>query len=133
MRDHIETITDLLLGAAYADKRLEGREVDSIRDLLGKMLGSAELPAELEARFRSFSPAAFDPTAAAAELADLAAERRRNVLDLVATVNESDEVLDFDEDRYLRRVASGLGFSEEEIKDLTVEIVPVETLSGLLA
>ena len=39
MKQHIETITQLLLGAAYADKRLAGAEITRIRALLITLIG----------------------------------------------------------------------------------------------
>jgi len=46
---------------------------------------------------------------------------------------DSDDVLDFDEDRYLRTVARGLGFADEEIQDLTLEILGPEALPAALS
>src|SRR5690606_34622928 len=68
MKEHVETITNLLLGAAYADKRLEGDEVAAIEALLCKLMGTEELPAAQADQMRAFSPAAFDAAAAAASL-----------------------------------------------------------------
>src|SRR5690348_10872842 len=98
MKEHIETITDLLLGAAYADKRLEGREKDKIRALLGKLAGSDALPAAIEKRFKEFKPAGFDAAAAGKKLAGLGNDRRR-VLEMVAAVTESDDEVDIAEDK----------------------------------
>ena len=52
MKQHIETITRLLLGAAYADKRLEGAEISRIEAILRQVLGG-EPPPELLARSSS--------------------------------------------------------------------------------
>lgn len=132
MKEHIGLVTNLLLGAAYSDKRLEGREVAAIRELLVRILGSDALPEAQELQLRRFSPAAFDPGEAAKELRGLSHEQRRRILELVATINDSDEVVDLDEDRYLRRVAHGLGFSDDEIRDLTIEILDDDALPRAL-
>lgn len=131
MNDHILTITDLLLGAAYADKRLEGRETDKIRALLTKLSGRMTLPAPVEARFKAFSPAAFDVGTAGKELAGLGADRRK-VLEMIAAVTESDDELDLAEDLYLRRAAIAMGMDEKEFNDLVVDISEVDELEGIL-
>lgn len=131
MKDHILTITDLLLGAAYADKRLEGRETDKIRSLLTKLAGTASLPANVEARFKAFSPAAFDIDAAGKKLAGLGNDRRK-VLEMVAAVTESDDELDLAEDRYLRQAAEAMGLNQKEFSDLVVDFSEIDELEGIL-
>ncbi len=131
MKAHIETITDLLLGAAYADKRLEGREKDKIRALLAKLAGSSTLPAAIESRFHEFQPASFDPVAAGKRLAGIGADRRK-VLEMVAAVAESDEELDIAEDRYIRQVAEGMGLADKQFRDLVVDFQEIDELEGIL-
>jgi uncharacterized tellurite resistance protein B-like protein len=131
MNDHILTITDLLLGAAYADKRLEGRETDQIRALLTKLSGSATLPANVEARFKGFSPAAFSVEAAGKKLAGLGDDRHK-VLEMVAAVTESDEEIDLAEDRYIRTAALAMGLTESEFRDLVVDFNEIDELEGIL-
>jgi uncharacterized tellurite resistance protein B-like protein len=131
MKDHIETITDLLLGAAYADKRLEGREKDQIRALLGKLAGADTLPAAIEKRFIDFQPARFDATAAGKLLAGLGNDRRR-VLEMIAAVTESDDEVDIAEDQYIRKVAEGMGLAEKQFRDLIVDFQEIDELEGIL-
>jgi len=133
MKEHIDTITDLLLGAAYADKHLEGRELDAIRSMLVKLLGSKALPQAQENRIKSFNPARFDVKAAAARLATLDDEGKHTILELVASVTDSDEELDLAEDAYLRKVAEGLGLPAEDLEGMTIEILEDDELEGLLA
>lgn len=133
MNDHIDTITDLLLGAAYADKRLEGDELVAISKMLCKLLGVDDLPSAQTTRIGAFNPAKFDAKAAAASLSALSDDDKNKLLELVASVNESDDVIDFDEDAYLRKVAEGLGVDEAKIQDMTIEILSEEDLDGLLA
>jgi uncharacterized tellurite resistance protein B-like protein len=130
MKAHVETITNLLLGAAYADKRLQGDEVAQIRSLLSKLLGTEQLPQAQADQIARFSPARFNVESATAALNGLPADERRRVLEMVAAVHESDEEIDLAEDAYLRRVARGLGFSDAEIGDLAIE---VEELEGSLS
>lgn len=130
IQDHTLTITDLLLGAAYADKRLEGQETETIRKLLTKLVGGS-LPAEVDARFKDFSPAAHDIAAAGAALAGLGGERRK-VLEMIAAVSESDEELDLAEDRYLRKVAEAMGLPDRDFRDLVVDFQEIDELEGIL-
>ncbi|MFO7565114.1 MAG: TerB family tellurite resistance protein [Enhygromyxa sp.] len=132
MKHHILTITDLLLGAAYADKRLEGQEKEKIRSLLAKLAGGKKFPDAIEARFREFSPAAFDVAAAGGKLAHLGNDRRK-ILEMIAAVTESDSEIDLAEDRYLRRVAEAMGLPEKEFRDLLVDFQEVDELEGLLS
>ncbi len=132
LKEHIETITDLLLGAAYADKRLEGNELDAIRSVVSKLLGTSELPEAQQAQLKAFNPAKHDASAAAASLSSLSAEHKHTIVDLLASVTESDDEIDFAEDAYLRKVAEGLGMSKEEIASFTIEVLEDEKLDGLL-
>jgi uncharacterized tellurite resistance protein B-like protein len=133
MKQHIETITQLLLGAAYADKRLAGAEVTRIRALLITLIGGGELPDTIHRLIAGFSPAAFSVHKAAAELAGLSTEEKRTLLELVASVNDADDELDLAESTYLRNLAVGLGVAEADFADLTLEILEEEELRGLLA
>jgi uncharacterized tellurite resistance protein B-like protein len=132
MKDHILTITDLLLGAAYADKRLEGNETAQIRSLLAKLIGKTNFPAAVEARFKDFSPAAFDVEKAGARLAGLG-EDRRKVLEMIAAVSESDNEIDLAEDRYLRQAAEAMGLVAKDFRDLVVDFQEVDELEGILS
>jgi uncharacterized tellurite resistance protein B-like protein len=132
MKEHIDTITDLLLGAAYADKRLEGRELDAIRSMVIKLLGSQALPQAQESRIKAFNPARFDAKAAAARLTALDHGSKHKILELVATVTDSDEELDLAEDAYLRKVADGLGLPAEDLEGMTIEVLEDDELEGFL-
>lgn len=133
MKQHIETITQLLLGAAYADKRLAGAEVTRIRALLTTLIGGGPLPDAINGLITSFSPAAFSVQKAAAELRGLSTEEKRTLLELVASVNDADDELDLAESTYLRNLAVGLDVAEADFTDLTLEILEEEELRGLLA
>ncbi|MGH1340454.1 MAG: TerB family tellurite resistance protein [Nannocystales bacterium] len=133
MKEHIATITDLLLGAAYADKRLEGDELRAITNMVCKLLGVDELPEAQQDQLKAFNPAKFEVSAASSSLASLGEDDKKRVLELVASINESDDVIDFDEDAYLRKVATGLGVDDSVIAEHTIEILSDEDLDGMLA
>ena len=132
MKQHIETITSLLLGAAYADKRLEGAEVTRIRTILQQILGGGALEPRHEEALAGFNPAAFNVHAASASLRDLDSRDKRTLLELIASVNEADDELDLAEDTYLRNVALGLGLPESEFSDLALEVLSEDEMLGLL-
>ena len=131
MKQHIETITQLLLGAAYADKRLEGAEVKRIEAILRQVLGG-EPPAEVSAQLRSFNPATFNVHSITTTLRGLDPADKRKLLELIASVNDADEELDLAEDAYLRHVAIGMGVPESEIADLILDVLDDEELFGML-
>jgi uncharacterized tellurite resistance protein B-like protein len=132
IKNHINTLTDLLLGAAYADKRLEGHEIEAIGNLIAKVLGEEKVPAAQEARFKEFNPAKFDLKEAGGSLSSLSQDDKIKVLDLIASVNEADDVIDMDEDAYLRKVALAMGLSNDDIQGMTIEILEGDALEGLL-
>ena len=115
------TITDLLLGAVYADDRLEGEEDAAVRRLLKDMVEADELPIEIEARIANFEPDEFDveETAASFEAIELVTKRR--LLELVAAVFDADGEVDFAEDDYMRALATALGMDESDWDDLVIE------------
>lgn len=118
-------LTDLLLGAVYADDRLRGEEVAAVRRLLGDVIGGDDLPEDVDERIDAFDPDEFDMSACAAAFAAEPAVKRHKLLELVAGVFDADEEVDFAEDDYMRDLASALGMSDAEVAkfalDYTVE------------
>ena len=102
-----------------------------IEAILRQVLGG-EPPPELLAALRSFNPAAFKVDSAAATLQGPELADKRKLLELIASVNDADEVLDLAEDAYLRHVAIGMGVAEAEIADLTLEVLEDKAMFGLL-
>ena len=47
-------------------------------------------------------------------------------------VHEADEELDFAEDAYLRKVATGLGFADDAIAGLALDVSEVDEMDGIL-
>lgn len=119
--DRIMVVTDLLLGAAHADRTMEGGEEAAVRRLLGELLGGGALPAEVDARIKHFNAAGFDLAATAAAFKGDEPARKRHLLELVAAVHDADDVLDLDEDEYLNNLAKALGMKREEYSDLSLD------------
>jgi uncharacterized tellurite resistance protein B-like protein len=123
-----ELIADLLMGAAFADNRLDGREYAAVKKLLAEVIDAEELPEEMESRLKAFDPKTFDAGEAAKSLELKEDAEKRKLIELVAAVTEADDVLDFDEDAYLKTVAEALGMDKESYADLSIEILSVENL-----
>lgn len=122
-------VTDLLLGAVYADSRLEGEEVAAVKRLLTELLDE-ELPEEVIDRIEGFDPESFDVLETAEEFSDDPGTSKRTLLELVAAVFDADGEVDFDEDDYMRELAEAIGLEPEEYEDLVIEY-EVEDLSDL--
>ena len=120
MTDRILPLSELLLGAAYADKELKDQEKDEVKNLLKDLAG--ELSAEVESRIASFDPKSFDLKVSASAFKDDPEDDRKKILFLVAAVNEADDELDFAEDDYLRDLGSALGLPASALEGLTVEV-----------
>jgi uncharacterized tellurite resistance protein B-like protein len=113
-------VTDLLLGAAYADGTGDGSEILTVRDLLREIVDGA-LSDELEKRVSDFSPKTFDLEKSAKAFLDGPKITPRRLVELVATIRDADEEVDFAEDEYLRKVGKAVGLKESEYADLTVD------------
>jgi len=118
--DRILPLSELLLGAAYADKELKDQERDEVRTLLQGLAG--DLPAEVDEKIKSFDPEKFDLKAVAHNFKADSEDDRKKLLFLVAAVNEADDELDFAEDEYLRDLAAALDLPASALEGLTVEI-----------
>jgi uncharacterized tellurite resistance protein B-like protein len=127
-----ELFADLLMGAALADGHLDGRERQRVRALMCELLGHAELSASLEARLDGFSHDQLDVRAVCDELALETIEERRKLLEVVVAVHESDEVWDYDEDAFVRELASALGVPDSELAGLAAEDVSLHELGEAL-
>lgn len=119
--DRTLAICDLLLGAAHADAHFHDRERKKVRDLLTDLCGGEALPSDVEARIDAFKPAEFDVATAAVPFRGDSVEEKRKLLHLVAAIHEADEELDFDEDDYLRALASALELEDADLRGLVLE------------
>ena len=122
MKDRIELVADILMGAAYTDNHLHGDEKTVIKGLLESLISEESLPPKLVARIEAFSPKSFDLESAAEAFADDSNEQKRALLQLVVAVNDADQEYDLDEDQYLRKVAFAIGLDREHFQDLVLDI-----------
>jgi uncharacterized tellurite resistance protein B-like protein len=132
MRDRINIVADLLMGAAHADNRFEGSEKETVRELLRNLLGGERLPIDLEFHLDEFQPARFDVGEAGAAFAGDSTETKRHLLELIAAVGGADREFDIAEDEYLHRVGMAVGLAEEAFHDLLATLVEeIDLVEGL--
>ena len=118
--DRILPLTDVLLGAAYADDELHAQEKQEVRALLADLAG--DLPKDVEARIDAFDPKRFDLKKAVAPFRGDSEDERKKLLYLVSAVNEADDEIDFAEDDYLRALAKELALPNSALDGLTVDV-----------
>jgi uncharacterized tellurite resistance protein B-like protein len=121
VRERIDTITDLFLGAMYADHRFEPTERDALERMLCELLLLPELPGELARRIASFSPERFDLDSSAAEFQRDPPMHPRRLLELVAKLCVADGEFDLDENEYLHRLGRALQLRPLEYDDIVLD------------
>lgn len=123
MKDRIELVADILMGAAHTDNKLHGEEKRVITQLLEGLTTERVLSARLLSRIEGFSPKQFNLGATAAAFAKDTRGKKRALLQLVVAVNDADEEYDLEEDQYLRKVAEAIGLDKKHFADLLLDIV----------
>lgn len=121
IEDRIGLIADLLLGAVYADERLDGEEERAVRKLLRGLLRTPTLPDELEQRLAAFRAETFDVTTAARPFVSDPPGLKRKLLELVAAVRDADDEIDFAEDDYMVALAKALELPPSDYRDLVLD------------
>lgn len=121
VRDRVNVLADLFLGAVFADGTGAVEEKDAVRKLLRELLVMKELPKEIEARIAEFDPKSFDLEAVAADFATDPPMNKRRLLELVARLALADGVLDLDEDAYVRKLGACLELAPSEFADLVLD------------
>lgn len=119
--EQLKHIADILMAAAHADGDVQKVEGSAVREVV-KGLAGGTIPKDLAARIEGFKLASFDLTQAAAALKLGDAAARKDLLQLVARVTESDEVHDLEESDFIVRVAKAIGASREEYAGLTITL-----------
>lgn len=121
VRHRITLLTDLFLGAAFADGGFVDGERDYIRSLLRDLLVTDTLPAGLEQHIAQFDPAAFDLARAAADFHADPPMSRRRLIELIAYVTLADGAMVSAEDQFIRKLGAALGLAEADYRDLTLD------------
>lgn len=126
VHDRIEVLTDLFLGALYADRAFDATEQRVLRQMLCDLIGRSELPRELQAHIERFSPERFDLHAAACEFLRDPPMRTRRLLELVAQLSGANGEFDLEKDEYLHRLARALAVPPVEYDDIVLDYEIVE-------
>lgn len=123
VRDRILVITDLFLGALWADDEFSEDEQKAVRKLLADLLGDGEavLPEAVEERIAEFDPLKFDLEAAAVDFASDPLMAKKRLMELVGKLVKADGVVDPREDEYLRRLGECLGVEPADYSDLVLD------------
>lgn len=132
MKDRVEAVCDLLMGAAFADENLHEKEKQVVENYLKELMPDGKLTPELRERIDTFAPASFEMEKVAKLFASDGKSDRIKLLDVVAAVNSADGEYDFAEDDYLHSVAKAMSLDEDDSKEHTL-VYEVETLKGYLA
>jgi uncharacterized tellurite resistance protein B-like protein len=120
--DELQRIADILMGAAYADGVHQEEEAAAIEKVLQELIEQPTLPAALRQHIAAFDPKSFDVAKACAALGPRTAQERKQLLRLIATVTEIDQIHDFDESDYIIQVAKHIGAEPDEYKGLTMTV-----------
>lgn len=121
VRDRIFVITDLFMGACWADDEFSEDEQKTVRRLLADLMVVDALPPHIEDRITSFDPLAFDLEAAAKDFEADPPMAKRRLLELVGKMVDADGVVDMQEDEYLRRLAGLLDMAYADYSDLVLD------------
>lgn len=123
VRDRIAGLTDLFMGALWADEEFSEDEQKAVRQLLADLLEltPSSLPANVEDHITRFDPLVFDLDAVATDFADDAPSAKLRLLELVGRVANSDGVLHLKEEAYLRQLAALLGVEYDDFSKLTFD------------
>lgn len=112
--EQLATIAQVLLGVAYADKRFEAAEYDTIRAIMTEFTDIATLPPAVVAAIDGFDAAAFD-VSAVLETLDVAPNNHVPLLRLVLRVADADKVREPSEEHYFHAVAAAIGASASDV------------------
>ena len=135
VRDRILVLTDLFMGALWADDEFSEDEQKAVRQLLADLLlvTPDSLPDTVEERIRGFEPLTFDLEAAASDFDADPPMAKRRLLELVGKMVDADGVVDMAEDQYLRRLAELLGMEYGDYEDLVLDFDVEELRSNFEA
>jgi len=130
-------LVNILMGAVYSDKKLEGAELVKVDQILSEIF-EGEIPEEIKRIVKEFDPKNFDPKFNVEMLLALESEtfkdkaNKRKILEFIASIHDADDVLAIEENEYLCKIAEYLGLSEEDYKDLKLEIISIEELKPFI-
>ncbi len=132
MEDRVNAVCDLLMGAAFADKKFDDAERKVVEEHLASLMPDGKLGEELTERIAKFAFEELDPVEMAAKFSEDSKEDRIGLIEIISSVSAADEEYDFAEDEYLLTVAAALKLSREDVAEFALEY-EVETLRAKMA
>lgn len=121
VRERIELIADLMLGALYADRRFESGDQEALCAILCDLLVQEELPDSLAQHIAAFVPEEFCLARAACDFRSDPPMHPRRLLQLTSELCFANGEVDLDEDEYLHKLARALGLRPEEYDDIVLD------------
>lgn len=121
VRERIEVILDLFLGALHADRRFDALERRALEHLLCDLLLRKDVPPELALRIERFSPDRFDLEACARDFRRDPPMCPRRMLELVLALCFSNGEYDLEEDEYLHCLGRAFELDPLEYDDLVLD------------
>lgn len=118
--DQLAHLADILMAAAHSDGSVQNVEDRVVREIVAGLAGGKS--SALDERIKGFKASAFDLGKAAAALNIATSAQRRELLQLVAKVTESDDVHDLDESDFIVGVAKAIGASKDDYAGLTISL-----------
>jgi len=132
VKDRIEDVADILMGAAYADQHLAGDERSAVKQLLKHLLDEDSLPMDLDFRIEEFTPDGFDLEKTAKVFVNDTPEVKRHLLELVAAIHAADQEFDVAEDEFVHKLGEALGLPHSAYKDMIISVIDeVDLADGL--
>jgi uncharacterized tellurite resistance protein B-like protein len=114
----IGVLTNLFLGAAFADAQFSKRERAYVNRLICDLLCTTEVPAEVAEHIDRFDPSLFSLEAAAQAFLKEPPMTQRRLLELVTYVTKAEGTQSPEGFEYIVRLGGLLGIEREDIADL---------------
>lgn len=99
-------LADIMCGAATADGTVDEAELVVVDAMLMKVLGVAELPADLKAHVRAFNRKRFDLEAALLKLSLSTDKEKKALVQVVTDIVEADTKVTKGEKTFVKRLGS---------------------------
>lgn len=122
-RASLQTVASILLGAAHSDSEFCDQERVTVKEVLCELLGSDELPPEIQEQLESFDPANFNVREAAdlyIEEKDILEVDERHLIELVRKVCDANGAVDLEEDQFMIALVLALRLAPDEFSDLVL-------------
>lgn len=121
--ESIRPIADILLAAAHSDSEYCEKERVTVHRVLCELLGTEELPVEVQAQLERFDPLNFNIRDAAEtyiEQKDISEVGERQLIELVRRVCDANGAVDLEEDQYMTALVLALRLAPDEFSDIVL-------------